>query len=481
MSSLNQKGITTIEVLLCFVLVVIMTVSMYSAISSFNEKRMLEGYKEQIYTYKNLVTKDIQDDFIKIGLTHATYNKTNAGATTIHTLDCDLKDGTKRRLVIKQTIAISATHMGGSTEVDDDFLISYGSDSDMIDYPLPNLGSYKNDYNHTVQNLSINNVIIKIDDENVLSIQIGFHHPDLSTRYGIYIVCPINYVHSTDAKNLLEGSLDPTDPTPVPTPSDEPSCTITLLGAKKTINGVSWFTGDVTGIVNPNNGTIVELKDPNGNNCANPINCVLTNDISAKRFVAKVRSASGAEATCESRLVYRDTTSPKIALSLVNKDVTTTQACTDARSSDSDFPCLAGNTWYKLHANSVNADLDYDTKLSSNPSLGRAIKGKTIWSVNVIDTSNVSESVNVAKTSGGFGSGVKSVQWNYNGTSTFEKIPSDYYQKKTITANNNLSSSDKWYIYHEITQSGKRTLKYKACDNLDNCSEYKIIVTVSDS
>ena len=75
MKKLNNKGITTVEVLICFVLVVIITSSIYVTISSFNEKKTLEGYKEKIINYKNLLTKDIQDDFIKIGITHASYEK----------------------------------------------------------------------------------------------------------------------------------------------------------------------------------------------------------------------------------------------------------------------------------------------------------------------------------------------------------------------------------------------------------------------
>ena len=92
MKKLNNKGITTVEVLICFVLVVIITVSIYATVSSFNEKKIIEGYKEQIYNYKNLLTQDIQDDFIKIGLTHAKYERTSDGNKVIHTVDCSLRD-----------------------------------------------------------------------------------------------------------------------------------------------------------------------------------------------------------------------------------------------------------------------------------------------------------------------------------------------------------------------------------------------------
>ena len=53
MKKLNNKGITTIEVIICFVLVVTITSAMFTTVSSFNQRRIIEQYKEEIYTYKN--------------------------------------------------------------------------------------------------------------------------------------------------------------------------------------------------------------------------------------------------------------------------------------------------------------------------------------------------------------------------------------------------------------------------------------------
>ena len=194
MMKLNNKGITTIEVIICFVLVVLITLSMYSTISYFNEKRLLESYKEQIYTYKDLLTKEIQDDFIKVGLTHAEYSKEvkdlpGQPNVTVHTLNCTMKDGTKRTLIIEQRLGHSPYHIGSDVEsenpsqnklVSDYFMIKYGVTGQEIEYPIPKLGSvrYKKrsddmckDSDPTancreIQDLSINNVLISIDEEN---------------------------------------------------------------------------------------------------------------------------------------------------------------------------------------------------------------------------------------------------------------------------------------------------------------------------
>lgn len=194
MKKLNNKGMTTIEVLLSFVLIVIITVSMYGTVSAFNEKRMIEEYKSEIYVYKNTVTKAIQDDFIKVGLTHASYTEANSAIGREYVVDCDLKDGTQRRLEIIRNQAQSSYHISGDTNSSDYYMIKYGPPDDMIEYPLPDLGGYTNDDGYEIKDLSINNVLIQIDTANVLSIHIGFYHPELLTRYSIDVVCPINFL-----------------------------------------------------------------------------------------------------------------------------------------------------------------------------------------------------------------------------------------------------------------------------------------------
>lgn len=238
MKKLNNKGITTVEVLICFVLVVIITSSIYVTISSFNEKKTLEGYKEKIINYKNLLTKDIQDDFIKIGITHASYEKkyvyyyfdsmgniqqTEEETTTIgdnnveyaaskvvYIVYCTLRDGSLRQLEIEQLHAISSYHVGGSLDIDDYYMIRYGNPDDgLIDRDLPDVGHSgydgylgepcdvdapdKEASCRLIQDLSINNVLINITDDNVLSIYIGFYHPDFATKYAINIISPIDY------------------------------------------------------------------------------------------------------------------------------------------------------------------------------------------------------------------------------------------------------------------------------------------------
>ena len=201
MNRLNNKGITTIEVLVCFVLVVVITVSMYSVISAFNEQKTIASYKEEIITYTNILTKDIQDDFIKIGVVKATHEQTNENGKIIHTLTCTLKDNSTRVLKVSQQFGKSDYHPDGA-DVDDEYKIQYGKANDLIDYPLPDLGSSESASKKKILDLSIDTVLIDISSQNILSIYIGFKHPDLSTRYAVDVVTPVNYVFGGGTSNL---------------------------------------------------------------------------------------------------------------------------------------------------------------------------------------------------------------------------------------------------------------------------------------
>jgi len=71
MKKLNNKGVTIVEILVVFILVSVITISMYQTILTFKEKKDIEEMKEEILTYKNLVTQDIQSDLTKKGLVDA--------------------------------------------------------------------------------------------------------------------------------------------------------------------------------------------------------------------------------------------------------------------------------------------------------------------------------------------------------------------------------------------------------------------------
>ena len=244
MKHLNTKGFTTVEVLICFVIVSVVMMSMFSTISAFNEKKNAEANRAKIYEFKNNVTNVIQEDLIKKGLVSAKIqvendvypNEGDSGAAFLgmrYTLDLTLRDGDRKRLIVFRRYVKTNYRINGKSEGNDIFFLRYGTVDlngnpiEMIQYDLPDLGSeegfYAGTYGflsaddggvchdfvgtvkpcQTIQLLQINNVSIGITNEadvdvsgHVLYIYIGFYHPDFGTKYAINITSPVDFQSS---------------------------------------------------------------------------------------------------------------------------------------------------------------------------------------------------------------------------------------------------------------------------------------------
>lgn len=232
---LNNKGMTIVEVLVCFVIVSVVMMSLFSTISSFNEKRIQESYRAKIYTYKNEWTSRIQEDFIRKGLSFAKITRAAFENGVKYTVYCTLKTGEKRELVVYQKFTYTKNRLDGtagnlevknedgtiikeSKIVNDQFYLEYGEPGSLYHEDLPELGTVNwyclpedlrnckvvepnaNNITGISHDLQINNIHIEITNEgdqtssaHVLSIYIGFTHPNFGTRYAIDIVAPIDY------------------------------------------------------------------------------------------------------------------------------------------------------------------------------------------------------------------------------------------------------------------------------------------------
>jgi len=191
MKKLNNKGMTSIEVLISFVVVVMISVSMYTTVNAYQNKQHVESFKEKIMTYKNLLTKEVNDDLIKKGLIAVDVQFDTPNST--HYITFTLKKGQVKRMIIENKKASDfGSGVSAAADQNDKFVISYGDLNKEVQYPLPNVGSTKNDNNKTMYDLRINMVEVSTTD-GVFSLFVGFIHPDLENRYNINIVCPINF------------------------------------------------------------------------------------------------------------------------------------------------------------------------------------------------------------------------------------------------------------------------------------------------
>ena len=205
---LNNKGMTAIEILITFAIVVVIVVSMYDGIMDLKNKETVASYKLSLTTYKNLLTKDIQDDLIKVGLSAVSMDsmKDDTGEAIGYRIRMTLRDGSIRLLEVKQIFGCNAIDSLEADELciqrgidknqSDDFSISYGPEGNLTEYPLPDLGHEEMDNfgssgTHTIYSLRINEVDVSTAN-NVFSVRIVLYHPDMGTEQSIDIVSPIN-------------------------------------------------------------------------------------------------------------------------------------------------------------------------------------------------------------------------------------------------------------------------------------------------
>ena len=62
MKKLNNKGMTIVELLIGFVIVMIIFISLFSVVSTYRDRLQTEGYRNQLVTFQTTLYKAIYDD-----------------------------------------------------------------------------------------------------------------------------------------------------------------------------------------------------------------------------------------------------------------------------------------------------------------------------------------------------------------------------------------------------------------------------------
>ena len=68
MKKLNEKGLTLIEVILTFALIMVIIAGILTIIMNYKARITIEMERLDLVTYKNTLTKEIQTDIIDRGL-----------------------------------------------------------------------------------------------------------------------------------------------------------------------------------------------------------------------------------------------------------------------------------------------------------------------------------------------------------------------------------------------------------------------------
>ena len=167
--TLNRKGITSVELLVCFIIISTIVVSMYNMILSYRNKEQIEEINNEVISFSNNLQEEIQSDLIMGHLV----NVTNVSA-----------DGYSATLTFDNPNSYTTTiTINPSSGV-----ISYGRSGDVIKYEIPGIADLM---------LSPDSKIEYIPGVNgYLKITIVLTHPNfVNETYSFMINSPVNYVY----------------------------------------------------------------------------------------------------------------------------------------------------------------------------------------------------------------------------------------------------------------------------------------------
>lgn len=175
--NLNNKGMTAIEILLCFSIISVVVVSMLKVVNNLREKEETESYKNVANTYKNTTMRYIESDIITNGYVSDIQNLNNKWSDDqLGKISATLifKNGITKNIVIEsKTISTGATHSS----------ITYGGKVfslpivDGLEFDKPYIMDYRGEKNNT----------------HILKIHVGFNQFDIGTQYNaLEIILPFS-------------------------------------------------------------------------------------------------------------------------------------------------------------------------------------------------------------------------------------------------------------------------------------------------
>lgn len=187
---LNNKGMSIIEVVLTFALIMIMVVGMFTIIMNYRDKASLSLKKLEMDTFKNTLTKDIQDDILTLGVKEINMDgECNNISGLAHCINIVFKDGSEK------AFGTSYINVNDINSIENKYLYYDGEKYKLHDV-LPNkipAGRTALDFQSiTVEDnniLGVDSVILENGDTIYFySIDVYVSHIDFDQDFGIHIV-----------------------------------------------------------------------------------------------------------------------------------------------------------------------------------------------------------------------------------------------------------------------------------------------------
>jgi len=192
---LNNKGISIIEIVLTFSLIMIMVIGMIGIVFNYREKASVSLEKLDMHTFKNTITKDIQDDILEYGVKEINTNGECLTNTELNScVNIVFKNG-EEKIFGTSKIAIGTSDEEIKKSIENKFLYYDGLKYKLND-KLPSKKSSDREWTDFQ--------MIKIQDSNILStdsmvlengnvvimyaIDVYISHLDFEQDFGIHIV-----------------------------------------------------------------------------------------------------------------------------------------------------------------------------------------------------------------------------------------------------------------------------------------------------
>ena len=169
MKRMNQKGITSIELLVSFILISTIVVSMFNMIMNYKNEEQIESIENQVIQYENNLQKLLQDDFIK-------KNLVSVQLTDDKNAIFQFLDGSTTQLQITPTV------VSEEEDVLERGKIQYGESSSMLEYAIPNIAD-----------LTLTEDSKVLIDGEFVQITLYLEHPNFEQPYRVRITSPISY------------------------------------------------------------------------------------------------------------------------------------------------------------------------------------------------------------------------------------------------------------------------------------------------
>ena len=187
---LNNKGVSIIEIVLTFALIMVMVIGMLTIVFNYREKASISLEKLDMDTFKNTLTKDIQDDILANGVAEInTKGECETNTELNSCINIVFKDGTQK------AFGTSIVDNNNRTSIENKFFYYDGLKYKLND-SLPTVipeGREASDFQTiTIQDSNILSTdSLVLEDGTIVtlySIDVYVSHIDFEQDFGIHIV-----------------------------------------------------------------------------------------------------------------------------------------------------------------------------------------------------------------------------------------------------------------------------------------------------